>query len=402
MKYFYQARAKDGKIEKGTVEASSKEAAALLLQKYDIFVTSLVEDVPPGILFKKVSIGQKISKKDLAIFFRQLAVMLGSRVPVVQSLKSLAVQTSKENFKEKILKIAQLVEEGRPMSDAFAEYPEIFSSFYINLMKSGEASGKISESLFYLSDHIEREHDITSQVKNAMIYPIFVISVLVVVVLIVMFGVMPRIADLLKETTTKPPLFTTLMLGFYSFLQNYGWILLIAFFLMVAFIIAYFRTQEGRKKYDKLLLDVPFLGDVLKKVYLIRFAESVSTLIFAGLSINETLKITADTIENYVYKNIVKETEESVSKGDKMSSILQTHPKYVPPFVIQMLEVGEETGKLDKTLMEIVNFYQKEVKRAVEVFTSMLEPVLIIILGVIVSLLAISVLSPLYGALSAI
>jgi len=288
------------------------------------------------------------------------------------------------------------------MSDAFAEYPEIFSSFYINLMKSGEASGKISESLFYLSDHIEREHDITSQVKNAMIYPIFVISVLVVVVLIVMFGVMPRIADLLKETTTKPPLFTTLMLGFYSFLQNYGWILLIAFFLMVAFIIAYFRTQEGRKKYDKLLLDVPFLGDVLKKVYLIRFAESVSTLIFAGLSINETLKITADTIENYVYKNIVKETEESVSKGDKMSSILQTHPKYVPPFVIQMLEVGEETGKLDKTLMEIVNFYQKEVKRAVEVFTSMLEPVLIIILGVIVSLLAISVLSPLYGALSEI
>jgi type IV pilus assembly protein PilC len=402
MKYNYQARTKEGKMETGSVEASSREAAAFLLQKYDIFVTSLVEDTPKLFLARKVTLSNKISKKDLAIFFRQLAVMLSSRVPVVQSLKGLAVQTSKENFKEKIMRVAQLVEEGRPLSEAFMEYPEIFTPFYVSLIKSGEASGKISDSLYYLSDHLEREDDITSQIKSAMIYPAFVLSVLFVVVLIVMFGVMPRISELLQETSSNPPFFTSLMLGLYDFLRNFGWVLLVAFLLLAGFIAYYFKTKEGKKRYDEIALKFPFFGELLKKTYLIRFAESVSTLISAGLSINDTLRITADTIENSVYKNIIYDAEKSVSRGEKISAVFIRYPKNVPPFVVQMIEVGEGTGKLDKTLMEIVNFYQKEVKRSIETFTALLEPVLIIFLGTFVALLAISVLSPLYGALGTI
>ena len=389
-------------METGTVEASSKEAAALLLQKYNIFVTSIREQTPLILRAENISFLNKVSKKDLAIFSRQLAVMVQARVPITQSLKSLAVQTKNRGFKEKILKIAQLVEEGNPLSESFGTFPEVFNIFYVSLIKTGEASGKISESLYYLSDHLERESDISSQITGAMIYPIFVISVLLVVIPIVIIFLMPRLIDLLKETTVKPPAFTQMMIDFYGFISNYGWILLAGFFLLVLFLIYYFTTKEGKKRYDELSLKLPLIGGFLKKTFLIRFAENISTLIAAGLSINNALKITRDTVGNFVYQKILTETEERVSQGEKISAVLVKYPDYAPPFVVQMIQVGEETGTLDKNLMEIVNFYNKELKRAVETFTALLEPVLIIFLGIVVAFLAISVLEPLYGALGTV
>ncbi|OGZ71401.1 MAG: hypothetical protein A2904_01900 [Candidatus Staskawiczbacteria bacterium RIFCSPLOWO2_01_FULL_33_9] len=400
MKYTYQARTKEGKVETGTVEASSKDTAAALLQKYNIYVTSLKEIKSPFSI--RIKFFEKASKKDLAIFSRQMAVMVESRVPIIQSLTSLAVQVRKKDFREKIIKISQMVEEGSPLSEAFSAYPETFSVFYVNLIKSGEASGKISGALYYLSDHLERESDIESQLRSAMIYPIFILCVLFVVLLIVMIVVMPKLVDLLKATTSKPPFFTVLMINFYEFLSNYGWILLTAFFSLVGFLIYYFRTKKGKEKFDEMSLKIPVLKSIIQKIFLIRFAENISTLVSAGLSINKALQITRDTITNIVYKKIISEVEEGVSEGEKISSILVKHTEHVPVFVVQMIKVGEETGKLDKTLMEIVNFYQKEVKRAVDTFTVLLEPILIVFLGIVVSLLAISVLSPLYGTLGTI
>lgn len=402
MKYIYQARSREGKVETGTVEASSREAAALLLQKYNIFVTSIKEQTPLILRAENIGFLNRVSKKDLAIFSRQLSVMVQSRVPVTQSLKSLAVQIKKTGFKEKILKISQLVEEGNSLSEAFAIFPEVFNTFYVSLIKTGEASGKISESLYYLSDHLEREHDISSKIIGAMIYPIFVIAVLLLVIPMIIFLVMPRLVALLKETTVKPPPFTVMMINFYGFLANYGWVLLVGFFVLVLFIIYYFTTKEGKIRWDKLSLKVPLLRGFLKKIFLIRFAENISTLISAGLSINKALKITRDTVGNFVYRKILTETEEKVSEGQKISSVMAKYPDYAPPFVVQMIQVGEETGTLDKNLMEIVNFYNKEVKRAIETFTALLEPILIIFLGIIIAFLAVSVLEPLYGALGTI
>jgi len=402
MKYFYQARSKEGKLETGTVEASSREAAAVLLQKYNIFVTSLKEQTPLLLRAENISFLNKVSKKDLAIFSRQMAVLMQSRVPVVQSMKSLAVQAKNPAFREKILKISQLVEEGNPLSEAFGSFPEIFNVFYTSLIKTGEASGRISESLDYLADHLEREHDISAQVRGAMIYPIFVLALLFIVIPMVIFFVMPRLVDLLKMTVAKPPAFTQMMINLYTFLADYGWIILVGFVLLVLFIIYYFTTKEGKKRYDQLSLKVPLIGGFFKKIFLVRFAENVSTLITAGLSINNALKIARDTVGNFVYKNVLTETEERVSEGEKISSVLIKYPDYVPPFVVQMIQVGEETGTLDKNLMEIVNFYNKELKRAIATFTALLEPILIIILGVFVALLAVSVIEPLYGAIGTI
>jgi len=177
---------------------------------------------------------------------------------------------------------------------------------------------------------------------------------------------------------------------------------MVGLFFLVLFIIYYFTTKEGKKKYDAWSLKVPLFGQFLKKIFLVRFAESISTLVGAGLSINNALKITRDTVGNIVYKRILTETEEKVSEGEKISSILSKYPAYAPPFVVQMIQVGEETGTLDKNLMEIVNFYNKEIKRTVETFTALLEPILIVVLGLGVAFVAISVIEPLYGALGTI
>jgi type II secretory pathway component PulF len=189
------------------------------------------------------------------------------------------------------------------------------------------------------------------------------------------------------------------MLDFYDFLGKYWLVLLAALFFFIVATIYYFNTKEGRKNYNKLSLKAPFLGGILRKVFLARFCSNISVLINAGIPINKALKITSDTVNNTVYKEIIQEIEKGVSEGEKMSYTMAQYQDYFPPFVVQMIKVGEETGKLDKTLVEVVHFYQKEIKRSIDLFSSLIEPVMIIFLGGIVALLAFSVLSPLYGAL---
>ncbi|MFI5205764.1 MAG: type II secretion system F family protein, partial [Candidatus Paceibacterales bacterium] len=399
MKFNYKARTKEGKVETGTIEASSKESASLLLQKYNIFVTSLEEQGASGPILRNVRFELGVSKKDLAIFSRQLAVMLESRIPVIQSLTSLASQTKKNNFKEVINKVAVLVEEGEPISDAFAKFPKVYDNFYVNLIRSGEVSGKISETLYYLSDHLERESDIISQVRGAMIYPILVISVLFIVIGIVIVVVMPRITDLIKESETNPPFFTVLMIGMYAFIAQYWWIILLVVIFLTVVVILYFRTEGGRKNFDRWSLRIPLVGDVLQKVFLTRFCENVSTLIAAGISINKALAITENTVNNVVYKDIVHTLGKEVSEGEKMSTVLEKYKIYFPSFVVQMIKVGEDTGTLEKTLMEVVKFYQKEITRAINLFSTLLEPILIIFLGIVVGLIGdISIVSPIWFA----
>jgi len=399
MKYFYKARTKEGKIETGTIEAYSKEAAALLLQKYNVFVTSLEEEQEKESLFKKVGLVKKVPKKDLTIFFRQLSVMLQSRVPVVQSLVSLASQNRNPYFRDVITKISNLVQEGLPLSEALSYYPNIFNNLYISLLRSGEASGNIAGSLQYISQNLERENDIAFQLRQAMVYPLFVVCILLSVLTIIVVEVMPRITELIKESNANPPFFTILILNFYSFLQQYWMFLILGIIVVIVMILFYFTTKEGRKSYDNFSLKIPFFGEILKKIFIARFCTNIATLITSGVSINRALEITQDTINNSLYKEIIYQIKKEVSQGEKISAVLSKYQSYFPSFVVQMVKVGEDTGKLDKTLLEVVNFYNKETREMIDLFAKLLEPIMIIFLGIVVASLAISVLSPLYGAL---
>lgn len=402
MKFTYKARTKDGKIEEGSIEAYSRDAAINILQKYEIFITSLDEFKEKPSFLKIVIFQRKPSKKDLAIFFRQLSVMMEARVPVMQSLTSLATETKGANLKETILKVAKLVEGGDPLSEALTAHPETFSNFYVNLIKSGEASGNIAPTLYSISDHLEKEYDIASQIKQALIYPLFLVCVLFFVIGVVVTQIVPKIEDLIAENGNKPTPFASAMLNFYKFLGNYWWILLLVIVILIFTLVVYFKTKDGKKEYDEKSLKIPLLGGFLKKIFLIRFANNVSTLLTAGISINKALKVAEDTVDNVVYKKVIDDVENKVSEGEKLSLAMGRHSEYFSSFALQIVKVGEQTGKLDKTLMDIVNFYEKEIKRSIDLFSRLLEPIMIIILGIIVTVLAMSVLSSIYGAINVV
>ncbi len=399
MKFKYQVKDEDGIIQKGKVEASNKKSATEILQKSGLYIVSLeeVRKMDLSLDTLKLKFAGGISKKDIAIFSRQLAVMIESRVSLVQSLLTLASQTPNPKLREALLSIAKSVEEGNPLSEACASYPKIFSLFYVSLLKSGEASGGISESLYYLSDHLEREYNLLSNIKGAMVYPVLVLCVLLVAIIIIIFGVIPPFASILEDIGGEPPFITSLMIGFYSFLRNFGWLVILALIGLISFIIYYVRTDKGKIFFDENIIKTPIIGTFLQKVYLIRFAENISTLIEAGVPITKAINITKEIIGNFTYMQILEEAEKRVLAGEKISSVLVEHPRFIPVFVSQMVKVGENTGQLQKTLKEIVGFYQKEVERGVETFMTLVEPILIIFLGVVVAFLVISVFMPLYS-----
>jgi len=396
MKFNYQARTKTGEIQAGTVEAPSKEAALTLLHKYGLYVTLLEEIVPLPVYARKIKIFERITRADLVLFSRQLSIMFRSKVPLIEALGTLASQTKKTEFREKILKISEEVEGGTALSTALSHHPKIFSPLYISMVRSGEASGKLSEALSYLADHLEREYDLVSKTRGAMIYPAFILVFFLIVITVMLIWVVPQLTKVLEETGQTLPLITQIVIGISKFVRSRGWILIILFLTLAGFIHWYLKTPEGGKFFDRVSLKFPLIGDFLKKTYLSRLAENLSTLISGGLPIARALEITGEVVGNDVYRTIILETRDEVRRGEPISSVLARYPEAFPPVFGQMTLVGERTGTLDTSLMNIVVFYHKEVDRAIDNLLSLLEPILIVFLGLLVALFAISIILPLY------
>ena len=400
MKFNYQARTQDGQVQGGVVEASSREVAIGLLQKQDLYVTVLEEISKPPIYAKRITIFETISRKDVVLFSRQLSIMFKSKVPLVEALQVLGEQNQNPDLKDKILTISEEVEGGTVLSTALAQHPKLFSSFYIAMVKAGEASGKLSESLNYLADHLEREYHLMSKVKGAMVYPILILLFAIMVVIVMVFFVIPNLTKVLEETGQEMPFITSIVISFTEFVKKWFWLGLIISLAFIFYIIRYSRSEEGKRFFDGLFLKTPSLGSFLKMLYLSRFAENLSTLISGGLPIAQSLDITADIIGNSVYREVIFNAREGVKKGDSVSSVLRLAPEIFPPMFCQMVLVGEKTGTLDRSLMDMVDFYQKETERMVETMLSVLEPAMIMFLGVVVGGLMFAILTPLYKMMS--
>ena len=394
MKFVYQARTEEGRSRSGTVEAATPEAAVALLQRYGLYVTSLKEEKVP--FWKKILTFQEVKRKELVLFFRQLAVMFQSGVPPVEAFHTLANQIRKSSFKEKVSQIAEEIESGTPFSQALTLYPNIFSTFVVNMIKSGEKVGRLPETLNYLADYLEREYHFRSRIIGALTYPALVVIVFILILIGMIFFVMPQLIDILQSVAEELPPITKVTIAVTEFLRSYGIIILGGIILIAIFLYSYYKTEKGKKFFDRLFLKVPALNTLLKKIYLARLGENLSTLIAGGLPIIEALEITADVIGNSVYREVILKTKDEVKKGEPISYVFQQHPEVISPFFTQLTIVGEKTGKLDSILKNIVEFYQKEVERDLEAFLSILEPLIIIMLGVLVGGLVASILLPMY------
>ncbi len=395
MKFNYQARTKEGQVQTGVVEASSREAALNVIQNYGVYVTYL-EPVKESAYAREISLFQGVSRRDLAIFTRQLAILFRASVPVVESLNTLAGQTKKSGFREKIEDIAEKIEGGTPLSLAISAYPEVFSQFYIGMVKSGEASGKLSDVLDYLAAHIERENIFYAKALMAMVYPVFVIFVFVAVIVLMIVFVIPQLSQVLKESGEELPVITKAVIAFSDFARAKWQLFIFSFIGLTVLFVRLIRSKEGKAFIDKNSLKLPLIGNFMRKNYLSRFAENLSTLISSGLPIIQALEITGSVIGSEIYKGFISEIKEGVKKGEPISALISVHPDFFPALFTQMVTVGERTGKLDAALLNIVEFYQKDVERSMEILISLLEPIMIIGLGILVLGLMGSVLLPIY------
>jgi len=396
MKFNYQARTKEGDIQAGAVEAASQEAAVNVLQDYDLIVTFLEKAGEEPFYSRSLKIFETVSRKDLVLFLRELSTMFKSEVSLIEALQAIAEETKNVAFKEKIFKIGEEVEGGTSFSDALATFPKLFPSFYINLVKSGESSGKLSEILEYLADHLEREYELARKIIGMVIYPAFVLITFTIVLLVMTIVVIPKLTSSLDLDSQSLPLMTKIVIGFTDALRKYIVFIIAAIIGLIVFLQRYSRTKAGKSNLDAFVLKIPVVGNLLKMIYLTRFAENFSTLISGGLPITKSLEILSGVMNNQCYRDIILETKEEVRRGEMVSKVLKKHPDLVPSFFSQIVLVGERTGRLSETLMDIVAFYEKEIERDIQVLLSLLEPILIIVLGAAVGILIAAVLLPLY------
>lgn len=396
----YQARSKEGDVQAGRVEAPNKKTAAEILHRHGLVVIVIEEMKETPIYARRLKFFEKIKAKDLVIFTRQLTTLFEAEVPLVIALQTVARQTENLSFREKIFEISADVEGGSSFSGAISQHSDVFSDFYVQMTRAGEVSGKMDEVLGYLANHIERDYEVASKVKGAMIYPAFVISGFVIAVSVMMVFVIPNLTSVLEQSGQDLPALTNIIIGSSVFVRSYWYIMLIALVGGAIFFARYIKTEKGKEIWDRVQLNLPIFGGILRKVYLFRFSESLSTLIEGGLPITRALSISAEVTGNTVYKNIIKEAQEQVRGGGRIGESLLAN-KDIPPLVTQMVSVGEQAGKLVAVLKNVARFYQKDVDNAVDNIASLIEPILIVIMGLGVGLLVAGIMLPIYNMVGA-
>lgn len=396
MKFNYQARDKSGQVQTGVIDAPSKESALRLLGRTGLYVTFLSgsKDVP--FYARSIELFNRISTRDVVLFTRQLAIMFSSRVSLVEGLRTISDQMKNKQFQEKVLNMSEEMEGGGSFSGALSKHPDVFSLFYVNMVKSGEVSGELAKSLENLAEHLEREYHLTSKIKGAMIYPAFVLVVAGAVVFLMAFFVMPNITKVILETGQELPLVTKVIIASSDFFRAWGWVFIILLIGLGIVLFRYIKTEDGRKVFHRSILKIPIINSFLKMVYLSRFAENLASLVAGGIPIAQALTITGDIVGNEVYKEIILEAKAGVQKGEHISSVLHQYAQEFPRVFTEMIRAGEKSGSLDKTLLNVSSFYQKEVDRTVDTFLSVLEPVMLVFLGVFVGGVMAAVLLPLY------
>ncbi len=396
MKFSYKARTKEGELQIGNVDAASKEAAANILLSHGLFILS-VEPMKGSNFFESFSsFFERVRTTDLMIFTRQFATLLASQVPVGDSLRNLYSQTTRPTLKQVISELATDIQSGFSLSQALGRHPSVFSEFYVNMVKSAEVTGRLGEVLDFLADYLENQSRLIGKVRNALIYPIFVIVLFIGVVIVMLTMVMPQILPIFEESKVELPFITKVMIASGNFFTNWWWALSVISVALLFVLINYIQTEEGKAVKDEVLLRIPIFGKLFQKMYIARFSESSRVLIQGGLTIPQAVEISSHTIGNSVYREELHTAAENVRKGVLLSQALK-ESSYFPPLVSQLIAVGETTGRLEQLLKKISDFYAREVDDVVSNLVELIQPILLVVIGVMVGGLFASILLPLYS-----
>jgi len=396
--YKYKAFDKNKKVQEGMVEANSKDYVGEILAGKGFSIVS-ISDVSSGKKNINLDFFNRVKTKDLVIFSRQFSVLISANVSMVQALKVLVDQTANVILKTVISEVADEVDAGLTLSEALGKRPNVFSNFYVSVVRSGETSGKLDDVLSYLADEMEKDYDMMSKIKGAMIYPAFVLCSLVIVGIVMMIFVVPKLTSILTESGAELPAITRILIGTSGFMQKYWWLLIVIAAASTAAFKWYIKRPQGRRQFDYIKLRLPIFGHLFQLIYLVRFTRSMNTLIVGGVTIDNSLKVAAEVVGNKIYQELIEKTIKEVEDGNSVSSVFQSS-KIIPKMVSQMLNIGEKTGKMDIILERITDFYNREISNIVVNLMTLMEPLIMVVMGVAVGMMVAAVILPMYNLAS--
>lgn len=390
--FIWRGRTEDGLVVSGETEAESEGDLILALRKRGI-IPRYVKEKEEGRTFR---LRGGVSQKEILFFTRQFATLFASGVPIVQAFEALIGQVKNKTFKKVLIQMRNDIEKGSSLAEAMKKHPRVFSSLYINMVRAGEEGGMLDKVLFRMADYFEKMIKLRRKIIGAMIYPSIVIGVAILVVAIIMVFVIPTFSKLFGEMGLQLPLPTRITIGLSNFMVQTGVFIVLGIIGFFIFIKFFRRTDKGKKITDSILLKFPLLGVILLKSSLSRFARTLGTLLGSGVPILNSMEISAKASGNKVIEDAVLEMREDITAGKSLTDVIKSKPLLFPPIFVQMVNVGESTGGTDEMLNKVADFYDEEVDNAVANLMNMLEPALIVFLGITIGFIVISLYLPIF------
>ncbi|HCY17729.1 MAG: Type II secretion system F domain protein [Candidatus Nomurabacteria bacterium GW2011_GWF2_35_12] len=396
MLFKYKVVDDKGISKEGEIDAPNRDMAVSGLQRRGLIIISIAdESKSKSFLF--FSFLGKVSMKDIVILSRQISTLFEAQVSALKVFTMLAANAENKILSRKLTDIGDDLQAGYSISGALAKHPDVFSDFYINMVKVGEETGKLNEVFDHLANYLNRQYTLTSKTRNALIYPVFVICTFFVVMGLMFVVVIPKLSAIILDSGQEPPIYTKIVIGLSSFFVHYGFLVIIFLILLGIWLWRLSRTEKGKISLDKMRLSIPVVGNLYRKLYLSRIADNMDTMLTSGIPIVRAIDITAEVVGSRVYKEILKNVADGVKSGLSFSTAFEKHTLQVPGIMIQMIKVGEETGSLGQILKTLADFYKREVDDAIDTLVGLIEPVMIVILGLGVGILLVSVLMPIYN-----
>ena len=398
--YDYRAKNLVGQTVEGAVVAPSESVAYDTLREKQLTIVTLRERAK-SMKFFSADMFSRVSVKEQVIFARQLSVMISANVPIVRALRILVRQTKNVHFKMILSDILDEVDGGAKLSAALARYPNVFNTFFVSMIRSGETTGKLDDVLIYLADQREKDYGITSRVRGAFIYPAVVLFAVVAVGVVMVVFVLPKLLEIFTAGGAELPLSTRILIAVSNFMRNQWYVVIIAVLAVVIGFYYWRKTPNGRRVLDVVKIHMPIGGKIFTMIYLTRLSRSLSTLLSSGVPISQALAITSEIVGNHVYADILDKTIQEVEDGNSVTTVF-VKSKQVPLMLAQMMSVGEQSGRLDQVLLKVAQFYENELDGLVRNLVSLIEPVILLLMGVGVGFMVSSILLPIYNVSNAI
>jgi len=396
MLFKYKAVDEKGINKEGEIDAINRDVAISGLQHRDLIVISIIEaDKRKPLL--EMTFFEKVKMKDIVILSRQISTLFEAQVSALKIFTMLASNTDSKLLGRKLNQISDDIQTGLSISQSLAKHPDVFSDFYVNMVRSGEETGKLTQTFAHLADYLDRQYSLTSKTRNALIYPIFVVVTFFVVMGLMFTIVIPKISSIISTSGQEVPIYTKIVIALSNFFVSYGFILVIFLVLAGFWLWRMSATERGKTYLDKQRLRVPAVGNLFRKLFLSLIADNMDTMITSGIPIIKSLEITGSVVGSKTYKDLIREVVEDVKSGSSLSAAFERHPEEMPGIMVQMVKVGEETGALGQILKTLADFYKREVDNAIDTLVGLIEPVMIVFLGLGVGVLLVSVLLPIYN-----